>query len=315
MLNGITRFTMLAAAGAALAAAPASACAQRDRAQGDRGPTRIDSTFAFEKGSWVDVGVASGEIVITGWARPEAKVHASTERGWFDAQFSSHRITIGTRSDRGRSGETRIEISVPVGTRVQANSASGDIHISGTGGEVEAGSASGSIEVTDATDRISVHTVSGELHAAKLRGRARLGTTSGDLTAEDIVGDLTAGTVSGDIKLTGVKSTHVSAEAVSATVTYAGSIDPSGSYEFSTHSGDVRVKIPDDAAADLSLETFSGRISSAFPITLRPGDIPAMGRHGKKMEFTIGKGGARITASTFSGNITIDRGGHTDREE
>ncbi|MFI5246815.1 MAG: DUF4097 family beta strand repeat-containing protein, partial [Gemmatimonadales bacterium] len=186
MLNGIPRFTMLAAAGAALAAAPASACAQRDRAQGDRGPTRIDSTFAFEKGSSVDVGVASGEIVITGWARPEAKVHASTERGWFDAQLSSHRITIGTRSDRGRSGETRIEISVPVGTRVQANSASGDIHISGTGGEVEAGSASGSIEVTDAADRINVHTVSGELHAAKLRGRSRLGTTSGDLTAEDV---------------------------------------------------------------------------------------------------------------------------------
>jgi len=33
------------------------------------------------------------------------------------------------------------------------------------------------------------------------------------------------------------------------------------------------------------------------------------------MEFTIGKGGARITASTFSGSITIDKSGHTDREE
>jgi DUF4097 and DUF4098 domain-containing protein YvlB len=310
MLNRISRFTLLAAAGAALAAAPVSACAQRDR-----GTTRIDSTFAFDKGSWVDVGVASGEIVITAWARPEAKIHASTERGWFDAQLSSHRITIGTRSDRGRSGETRIEISVPVGTRVQASSASGDIRITGTGGEVEAGSASGSIEVVDAADRITAHTVSGELHVAKLRGRARLRTTSGDLTAEDVIGDLDAGTVSGDIKLTGVKSTHVSTEAVSATVAYAGSIDPSGSYEFSTHSGDVRLRIPDDAAADLSLETFSGRISSAFPITLRPGDIPAAGRRGKKMEFTIGKGGARITASTFSGNITIDKGGHTGREE
>ena len=294
---------------------PAAAPAAAARAQRDRDRTRVDSTFAFDKGSWVDVSVASGEIIITGWTRPEAKVYASIERGWIDAQLSSHRITLQTRSDRGRSGETRIEIMVPIGTRVQASSASGSIRITGTDGEVEAGSASGAIEVIGATDRITVHAVSGNLHAAKLRGRTRLGTTSGTLEAEDIIGDLTATTVSGRITLSDVKSSHVNTESVSAGVTYRGSIDPAGSYEFSTHSGNVHLDIPESSAADLSLETFSGRISSAFPITLRPGDISAMARHGKKMEFTIGKGGARITASTFSGNIIIDRGGHTDREE
>ena len=310
-MNSSTRFTMLVAAAAAtLAAAPASARAQRDRER-----TRIDSTFAFDKGSWVDVSVASGEIIITGWTRPEAKVYASIDRGWIDAQLSSHRITLQTRSDRGRSGYTRIEIMVPIGTRVQASSASGNIRITGTDGEIEAGSASGAVEVIGATDRITVHSVSGKLHAAKLRGRTRLGTTSGTLEAEDIAGEVTAGTVSGDIKLTGVKSAHVSTETVSGSVTYAGSIDPSGSYEFSTHSGDVRLDIPDNTAAGLSLETFSGRISSAFPITLQPGEIQSMARHGRKMDFTIGKGGARITASTFSGNITIGKGGHADREE
>src|ERR1019366_2690308 len=130
-------------------------------------------------------------IVITGWTRAEAKVHASTERGWIDAQLSSHRITMQTRSDRGRSGETRIEIMVPVGTRVQASSASGNIRITGTDGEIEAGSASGDIEVVGATDRITLHTVSGDLHAAKLRGRTRLGTTRGKLEAEDIAGEVT----------------------------------------------------------------------------------------------------------------------------
>jgi hypothetical protein len=308
-MNRISRFTMLAAA-ATIAGAPASARAQRDREL-----TRIDSTFAFEKGSWVDVSVASGEVVITGWARAEAKVHASIERGWIDAQLSSHRITLQTRSDRGRSGETRVEIMVPIGTRVQATSASGSIRVTGTDGEVEAGSASGAIEVIGATDRITMRAASGKLHAAKLRGRTRMSTVSGTLEAEDVVGDLNAGTVSGRITLSGVKSSHVNAETVSASVTYTGGIDPAGSYEFSAHSGGVHLEIPENSAADLSLETFSGRISSAFPITLRPGDISAMARHGKKMEFTIGKGGARITASTFSGNITIEKGGHTDREE
>jgi hypothetical protein len=308
-ITRITRFTTLAAV-AALAAMPSSACAQRDREI-----TRIDSTFAFDKGSWVDIGIISGDIVVTGWTRPEAKIYASTERGWLDVQLSSHRLTLQTRSDRGHSGNTRVEIMVPIGTRVQVSSVSGSIRVTGTDGEVEAGSVSGSVEVLGATDRITVHTVSGKLHAAKLRGRARLSTTSTSIEAEDIVGDLSAGSVSGRITLTGVKSSHVSAETVSGSVTYDGNIDPAGSYDLSTHSGNVRMIIPDNSAATLELETFSGRISSAFPITLQPGEISSMARHGKKMEFTIGTGGARITGSTFSGNITIDKGGHTDREE
>ncbi len=315
LMSRITRFTTLIAgvvAVAAVAVMPSAARAQRDR---DREPVRIDSTFAFEKGSWIDVSIASGEIIVTGWTRPEAKVYASIERGWIDAQLSSHRISMQTRSDRGRSGEARIEIMVPIGTRVQANSASGGIRITGTDAEVEAGSISGAVEVIGASDRVSVHTVSGKLHAAKIRGRTRLGNTNSSIEAEDITGDLTAGSVSGRVTLTNIKSSHVSAETVSASVTYAGSIDPTGSYEFSTHSGNVHLEIPDNSAADLSLETFSGRISSAFPITLQPGDISAMARHGKKMEFMIGKGGAHVTASTFSGNIIIDKGGHMDREE
>jgi DUF4097 and DUF4098 domain-containing protein YvlB len=312
-MNSSTRFTMLVAAAAAtIAAAPASARAQRNRER-----MRIDSTFAFDKGSWVDVSVASGEIVITGWTRSEAKVYASIERGWIDAQLSPHRITLQARSDRGRSGDTRIEIMVPIGTRVQASSASGSIRITGTDGEVEAGSASGAVEVIGATDRITVRTVSGKLHAAKLRGRTRLGTTSGTLDAEDVIGDLTATTVSGRITLSDVKSSHVSTEGVSASVTYTGIVDPSGSYEFSTHSGNVHLDIPDNSAADLSLETFSGRVAlrPGLAVTLKPGEVQSMVRHGKRMEFMIGKGGAQVTVSTFSGNIIIDRGGHTDREE
>ena len=82
-MNRITRSTLLVgAAAAASASVPAPACAQRDREL-----TRVDSTFAFEKGSWVDVSIATGEVVITGWTRPEAKVYASIERGGIDAQL------------------------------------------------------------------------------------------------------------------------------------------------------------------------------------------------------------------------------------
>jgi DUF4097 and DUF4098 domain-containing protein YvlB len=289
--------------------APAAAHAQSDR-------TRIDSTFAFNKDGSVDVGLVTGEIVITGSTRPEAKVYATIERGWIDASLTSGHIRLMARSTRGRSGGARYEITVPVGTRIEASSVQGSIRITGTNGEVDATAVNGAIEVIGAEDRITVQTVNGRIHAAKLHGRVRLANTSSSIEAEDIDGDVTAGSVSGHITLSGVKSSHVDAETVSGTVSYSGNIDAAGSYEFSTHSGNVHIEIPDNAGAELQLQTFSGRISSAFPITLQPGDITSqhMGM-GKKMEFTIGKGGARMTASTFSGNITIDKGGHADRKE
>jgi DUF4097 and DUF4098 domain-containing protein YvlB len=307
-MNQTTRSILSLAAGLACAALPAAARAQREL-------TRIDSTFSFNKGAWVDLSLVSGEIIVTAWTRPEAKVYASIERGWIDASLSANRVTLETHSDRGRSGNARFEIMVPVGTRVQASSVSGSIRITGTDAEVEAGSVNGAIEVLGAADRISIQSVNGKVHAAKLRGRTHLASTSSSVEAEDIVGDVTAGTVSGRVSLTGVKSSRVSAETVSGNVTYAGSIDASGSYEFSTHSGNVHLAIPENSGANLELETFNGHITSAFPITLQPGDVSSMARHGKRMEFTIGKGGARISASTFNGSITIERAGRSNPEE
>ena len=60
----------------ALAAPPREAQAQR---------TRIDSTFAFGKGGYVDLALNAGEIIITGWTRPEARVIAISEKGDLEA--------------------------------------------------------------------------------------------------------------------------------------------------------------------------------------------------------------------------------------
>ncbi len=76
----------------------------------------------------------------------------------------------------------------------------------------------------------------------------------------------------------------------------------------------MKLLIPAGLNANLSLETFSGEINSAFPMTLQPGDNITR-RRGKRMNFTVGGGGARITVGTFSGNITIERGGRSNKEE
>jgi DUF4097 and DUF4098 domain-containing protein YvlB len=67
-------------------------------------------------------------------------------------------------------------------------------------------------------------------------------------------------------------------------------------------------------SAGLQVQTYSGNITSRFPMTLQPGEQSAS-RRGKKMNFTIGSGGARVTVATFSGDITIERGGRASKED
>lgn len=287
----------------------------RPAAAQDRDARRIDTTFAFGRNGWLDIAIPSGTIIVHGWTRPEARVVGRVESGYLVTEISSSRIGLATRSDRSSSRnrsrssghETVYEVTVPIGTRVMATSAGGDIRIRGTAGEVQATSAGGNIEVVDATDRITVQTVGGDIRVEKARGRVSIATTGGDLELDDIIGPLSVRAVSSDMRISRVESSDVRIGSTSGDITYEGTVDPKGIYELSTHSGDVGFAIPSGSGAILSLQTYNGEISSAFPMTLQPGENLRRQR-GRRMEFEIGGGGARVSITTFSGDITISRG-------
>lgn len=302
------------AAAATLLATPfASAGAQSAAAH-------IDTTFAFDRNGWVDATVITGTIIITGSTRPEAHVVARTEHGLVESSFSGGRIGLSvrpdrnSRGDRNRMGPATFEITVPVGTRVMATAVSGNIRVRGTNAEVQANATSGNIEVVDANDRIVVQTVSGDIRLDRIRGQTRIATTSGNLELDSITGDLEVRSVSSDMQIRRVESSDVRIGTTSGDISYQGSIDPKGMYEITTHSGDVGFEIPSNAGAALSLQTYSGDIDSAFPMTLQPGQDLRRTR-GRRMEFTIGNGGARVAITTFSGDITISRGAARSRED
>ncbi|HVZ48084.1 MAG TPA: DUF4097 family beta strand repeat-containing protein [Gemmatimonadaceae bacterium] len=300
-------------------AALAAAALLAARAGAQEPAARIDTTFAFDRNGWVDATAISGTIVVTGWTRPEARVVARTDRGLIEPTFSRARITLSPRPERysrSRSGmgETYYELSVPVGTRVMVNATSGNIRVRGTAAEVQASTTSGNIEIVDAADRIVAQTTSGDIRLNKIRGRTRVGVTSGDLELDDITGSLEVRSVSSDMKIRHVDVDDLRIGTTSGNITFDGAIDPHGTYEISSHSGDVQFEIPAGAGAALSLQTFSGEIDSAFPMTLQPGQNLRRAR-GQRMEFTIGNGGARIAITTFSGDITIARGPARSRED
>jgi DUF4097 and DUF4098 domain-containing protein YvlB len=278
----------------------------------DRGD-RVDSTFALDRGGVVHLGTVSGEIRITGSDRRDVRVNASMDRGRFEVAATRSRLSITTKSVQGRQSGTRFDVTVPTGTRISATTVSGRIEVRATEGEVVVRTTSGSVDIRNAKDRVEVSTVSGDVELSRVSGRIRVDGVSSTIYADDIAGDLNAETVSGTITLRRGALDGLVASAVSGTITYEGTLSATGSYRLNSHSGSVTLGLPANVGALLELETFSGRINSDFPLTLQPGETG--GRRGRRMEFTLGNGGARVTAGAFSGNINIRRGSAAgDRE-
>jgi DUF4097 and DUF4098 domain-containing protein YvlB len=290
-------------------ASPHTAHAQRNRARfGSDYRSSIDTTFAFDKNGSIDVTAGNGDIAVTGWSRDQIHVHAVSENSNIRLAASSSRMSLELASG-SRGSDTHFEVSVPYGVHVTVRAMSGDISVRGTRGEVEAHTQNGDIDVEDVANRLDVNTLSGSIEARTVTGDVDIGTTSGDVKITDLRGNVEVGTVSGDVELRGLTSKLVRAKTTSGDVTFDGLIDPSGRYELTTHSGDVGLHVQRDASAQLTVATWNGGLNSEFPITLKPGEHTIGSGNAKRYTFTIGGGAARISAETFSGDITISSNG------
>ena len=286
-------------AGVAIAlATPALAQQRRDESAYE---SRIDSTFAFDKRGTVVLSVGTGEIIVTAWNRDQVRVRARSERSVVRLDATPTRVSLDISRQRG--GDTRYEVTVPIGARVSARATSGDISITGTKGSVDANTQNGDIMIEDVAERVDLRSMNGDIMARTIGGTIEVNTLSGEVTLTDVTGEVDATSVSGDLDLRNILAKFVRARSTSGDVTYDGNVDPAGRYELGSHSGSVYLTIPQNTGALLTVATYSGAIESDFLITLKPGE------HGigasKRFTFEIGKGDSRISAESFSGDITI----------
>lgn len=278
--------------------APSGAQSRRDE---EEFASRIDTTFAFDRRGTVVIVAGAGEVDVTAWDRPQIRVRVRSERSLVRLDATATRVSLDISRPRG--GDTRFEVTVPIGVRVSARSTSGDIAISGTKGAVEARTQNGDLGVSDVGETVDLNTYSGDITARGITGNVEISTLNGEVMLSDVKGDVDVTSVSGDIDLRNVIARYVRAKSTSGDVTFDGTIDNTGRYELGSHSGSVYFTIPQGTGALLTVATYSGSIESDFPITLKPGE------HGigssKRFTFEIGKGDARVSAESFSGDITI----------
>ncbi len=291
------------------------ASAQRRRDSDRDYRSAVDTSFDFDRRGLVSLTLGTGDIIVTAWSRDQIRIHATSESGGVRLDASPSRVRLDLSNQYGGGGDTRFEVTVPIGVRIVARAQSGDIAISGTQGEVDARSQSGDVKIEDVANRLDIGTLSGDIEVRGASGDVQIKSVSGDIRLNDFKGDFEGETVSGSIELHGAAARSVRSHTTSGDLVYEGSIDPSGRYELSAHSGDIKLNIPSNTSAQLSVSTWSGTLDSDFPITLRPGEHGIGTGQAKRFTFEIGNGAARISAETFSGDITIGSRGSSRRDQ
>lgn len=289
------RLTLLALA-ALVAATPAAA--QRSVSEVD---SSIDTTFSFDRRGTVVLSAGNGDIIVRSWDQAQVRVRARSERNQIRMDASTTRLSVDVVRSRG--GDTQFEVTVPIGARVSARTTSGDVSIRGTRGIVEVNTQSGDVTVDDAAEIVDLRTYSGDIVARGLAGNVEVNSLSGDMRISDVNGDVQVTSVSGDIEMNAVNARYIRARSTSGEIGFDGTVHATGRYELASHSGSVTLVVPRNTGALLTVSTYSGSIDSDFPIVLKPGEH-GMGST-KRFTFEVGKGDARISAESFSGDITI----------
>lgn len=210
----------------------------------------------------------------------EVVVEIDSGRNW---SFSIGTFSFG-------SAKVSVRITCPSGSRLECDTASADVRVTGALGDtrvrtasgdtrlervegsLEAKSASGDVQVGHVEGRATVSSVSGDVDVRTAMSGLAVTTVSGDIAAGEVFGDVTVGTVSGD-----------------QTVRAAGP----GEIAFKAVSGDVAVAMRRGLRVRLDVNSVSGSIGSELDVSDTPvaSDAPE----------------AQLRVRTVSGDVRISR--------
>jgi hypothetical protein len=146
-----------------------------------------------------------------------------------------------------------------------------------------------------------VQTHHGAIAIANAYGRISARTLNSDIRIADSGGEIQVEGSDGDILLRHIDAGRVDASTVDGRVVYEGDLAPKGHYAFASHDQGVRLLIPANSGATITIATVDGQTSSDFPLTARK-DI------GKgQFVFVVGEGSADVSLSSFKGLIEVRR--------
>jgi Putative adhesin len=184
-----------------------------------------------------------------------------------------------------------LDITVPSSIDLALHGSSGDINLTGVDGKIDVNTDSGSLSLNNVNGPLDLSTSSGDITVINESGPVSAHADSGDIRLDHASGVMNLSTSSGNITL---DQAQVSGQDLwqtdSGSIQFTGTLDPHGTYQMETDSGNVTLNLPANTSFQLTTSTDSGSVSNAFT-TSTVGNAPHAG----------------ITAKTDSGDIRVQK--------
>ena len=168
--------------------------------------------------------------------------------------------------------------------------------------KVEVGTVGAGAVISGVRGPAVVRGVTGDTALVGLSGPVQANTVSGNLEAPAVPGALRFTSVSGDLTVVEGSGPAVRADSVSGSMIV--DLDPEGPTDvhLTSVSGEIAIRLPHPADAEVEANTASGRISNAFE------GLRVQGQWGAhKITGRLGAGTGRLRATTVSGAIALLR--------
>jgi hypothetical protein len=196
--------------------------------------------------------------------------------------------TIGVHITWHTSGHqgTRVTIETPASLGLDAQLSDGGFSAHGLNGEFQIRSADGGISLDD------------------VRGTFNLKTSDGHLAVHHASGQIEGRTSDGSMDVDGQFSKvllHTSDGSVTFALAEGSALTAPSRIESSD--GSVRIRLPQNLAANLELSASDGHVHCALPLALDGYDSKGSGHH---IAGRLNAGGTPLTVHTSDGSVTVD---------
>lgn len=242
-----------------------------------------------------------GSIDVRTWDRPEIRLSPSPDEVP-GLRIDSDRGLIRVAASPHGGGDGRdLQLTVPRQMHLDLSGPFADISVEDTRGHVTVETVSGDVLVRGG-GKVSVRAVDGDVTLEGVRESAQVSAVDGDVRLTDVTGDVSVDAIDGDVTLRNVRSESVRISTVDGDVRFEGEIRDGGRYRLVTHDGLVAVAVPSGANVTVAVSTYAGDFTASFPVTLRTDP-------GKRFDFALGTGSARLELEAFDGEIRLVRPG------
>ncbi len=197
-----------------------------------------------------------------------------------------------------------LTVQVPAGSHLEVSTVSADVETQGLNGFQQVGTVSGSVSIASTGSHVEAKSVSGDvtLQGSAKGARITANSVSGTVHINNIDGTLYAESVSGDVKVGGSHLSSIQMSSTSGSLTFSGSLQKGGDYDFNNVSGDIDVGVGQSPNARFDLSSFSGDIDNSFgPKPTRVSKYSP----GMELHFTNGSADAQVNARTLSGDLHL----------